>query len=95
VPVSAHPIVDVRSKPSDGSAVKALLLRETADKRECRQNPAVAPRQTRHIARSQNLIPCGKSFVDPAGYGNVQRCNRNVVGCSQPRDVGSHGDRCS
>ncbi len=95
VPVSAHPIVDVRSKPSDGSAVKALLLRETADERECRQNPVVAPRQTRHIARSQNLIPCGKSFVDPAGYRHVQRCTRDVVGCSQPRDVGAHGDCCS
>ena len=95
VPVPAHPVVDVHSKPSDGPAVKALLPRETADERECRQNPVVAPRQTRHIARSQNLIPCGKSFVDPAGYRHVQRCNRDVVGCSQPRDVGAHGDCCS
>ena len=91
VPVSAKPLIHVGAQPSDGPATELALLRESADKREGTENPAMAPRKPRYVMRGEDLIPRGKSFVHPARQRHVGCRHSDVARRSAKRLVEIHG----
>jgi len=92
MPMPAEPVIDIRAKPSDGLAAELALLRESADKRESGENPAMTSRQSRYVVRGQDLIPGRESFVDPAGKRYVGRRDRRPADRPQPRVFDAHGE---
>jgi hypothetical protein len=84
MPMPAEPVIHIRAKPSDGLAAELTLLRESTDKRQSGENPAVTSRQSRYVVRGQDLIPGRESFVHPAGKRYVDRRGRRPADRPQP-----------
>jgi hypothetical protein len=90
MPMPAEPVIHIRAKPSDGLAAELTLLRESADKRQSGENPAVTSRQSRYVVRGQDLIPGRESLVHPAGKRYVDRRCRRPADRPQPRVFDAH-----
>jgi hypothetical protein len=74
-----QPLIDFGAEPADGSAAEMQPLWKMAEERKRGQCPMMPSRQSRDLMRGQDLIPCRKSLVDPAG-------ERHSIGRNHPRD---------
>lgn len=70
-PTSIQPLINFGAKPADGSTAEMQLLWKLTKERKRGQCPAMPSRQSRNLMRGQDLTPCRKWLVNPAGerYG--------------------------
>ena len=66
-PTFIQPLINFGTKPADGSTAEMQLLWKLTEERKRGQCPAMSSRQSRNLMRGQDLTPCRKWLVNPAG----------------------------
>lgn len=94
-PLGFKPVGKIVAVPADRMSAKTLLLRESADRGQCKQQPAVPSSQARHIVRAQQETQRRERLVDP--IGEADGSGKSTRRDKRPRNgVGrAHGFGCS